>query len=109
MSSVDKNDDLHGEKAAIEQSEVLVNTDLMNDAFDGENREHQMSTWAAIKSHPWACLWAFTMCFTIVSWIYFDVSPHFGFIPSSTVPFRRISRSTQLIPPIRSWSPSTCS
>ncbi|CAG7950314.1 unnamed protein product [Penicillium nalgiovense] len=66
MSSVDKNDDLHSEKAAIEQSEVLVNTDLMNDAFDGENREHEMSTWAAIKSHPWACLWAFTMCFTIV-------------------------------------------
>ncbi|OQE76638.1 hypothetical protein PENNAL_c0065G11159 [Penicillium nalgiovense] len=65
MSSVDKNDDLHSEKAAIEQSEVLVNTDLMNDAFDGENREHEMSTWAAIKSHPWACLWAFTMCFTI--------------------------------------------
>ncbi|CAI7640547.1 unnamed protein product [Penicillium glandicola] len=65
-SGVDKSDDLQDEKAGIEQSEVLVNSDIMNDAFDGENREHEMSTWLAIKSHPWACLWAFTMCFTIV-------------------------------------------
>ncbi|KOS37578.1 hypothetical protein ACN38_g11629 [Penicillium nordicum] len=61
-----KSDEAHGEKAAVEQSEVLVKSDLMNDAFDGENREHEMTTWEAIKSHPWACLWAFTMCFTIV-------------------------------------------
>ncbi|PKX90745.1 maltose permease [Aspergillus novofumigatus IBT 16806] len=47
-------------------AEVLANKDLMNDAFDGENREHEMSLWAAVKAHPWACFWAFTMCFTIV-------------------------------------------
>jgi SP family general alpha glucoside:H+ symporter-like MFS transporter len=55
------------EKADILHSEVLANKDLMNDAFDGENREHEMGVWEAAKSHPWACLWAFTMCFTIVS------------------------------------------
>jgi SP family general alpha glucoside:H+ symporter-like MFS transporter len=72
--SVDTKHD-HVEKAGVEQSEVLVNTDLMKDAFDGENREHEMSTWLAIKTHPWACLWAFTMCFTIVRCF---SSPHFG-------------------------------
>ncbi|CAM1508689.1 Fc.00g055370.m01.CDS01 [Cosmosporella sp. VM-42] len=50
----------------ILHSEVLANRDLMSDAFDGENREHEMGMWAAAKSHPWACLWAFLMCFTIV-------------------------------------------
>lgn len=89
MSS-DKSDDLY-EKAAVEQSEVLVNKDLMKDAFDGENREHEMTTWAAMKSHPWACLWAFTMCFTIVSLCYFSISPAFQ------VHLPRISRSYQLI------------
>ncbi|KAJ5682093.1 uncharacterized protein N7477_002033 [Penicillium maclennaniae] len=54
------------EKADVLHSEVLVNADLMNDAFDGENREHQMGVWQAAKQHPWACFWAFTMCFTIV-------------------------------------------
>jgi SP family general alpha glucoside:H+ symporter-like MFS transporter len=47
--------------------EVLVNQDLFGDAVDGENREHDMSMWAAAKSHPKACIWAFIMCFTIVS------------------------------------------
>lgn len=47
---------------------VLVNPDLMDDAVDGENVEHAMTVWEAIKGHPWACLWAFIMCFTIVSW-----------------------------------------
>lgn len=54
------------EKADVLHSEVLVNADLMNDAFDGENREHEQGVWAAAKQHPWACFWAFTMCFTIV-------------------------------------------
>lgn len=49
------------------QSGVLINSDLMNDAVDGENREHSMGMWEAAKSHPWACFWAFTMSFTIVS------------------------------------------
>ena len=49
------------------QSEVLVNPELMHDAFDGENREHEMGMWAAVKSHPMACFWAFIFSFTIVS------------------------------------------
>lgn len=55
------------DSADVLNSEVLVNTDLMNDAVDGENREHAMGVWEAVKGHPWACLWAFIMCFTIVS------------------------------------------
>lgn len=47
--------------------EVLVNEDLMNTAFDGENREHEMGILAAIKMYPMACFWAFIFCFTIVS------------------------------------------
>lgn len=47
--------------------EVLDNPELMNDAFDAENREHEMGVWQAAKAHPWACFWAFVMCFTIVS------------------------------------------
>jgi hypothetical protein len=66
MSAMETNEK-QVEKADILHSEVLVNADLMNDAFDGENREHEMGTWEAVKAHPWACLWAFTMCFTIVS------------------------------------------
>lgn len=46
---------------------VLANAELMNDAIDGENREHAIGLWDAAKGHPWACLWAFIMCFTIVS------------------------------------------
>lgn len=49
-------------------SEVLTNNDLLNDAYDGEDREHQMGMWAAVKMYPWACFYAFAMCFTIVSW-----------------------------------------
>jgi MFS transporter, SP family, general alpha glucoside:H+ symporter len=56
-----------GSKVDVHASEVLANTDLLNDAYDGENREHAMSLWAAAKSHPKACVWAFIMCFTIVS------------------------------------------
>ncbi|KAK2598676.1 hypothetical protein N8I77_012071 [Diaporthe amygdali] len=50
----------------VRNSDVLVNADLMHDAFDGENREHEMGTWEAVKTYPWACFWAFIMCFTIV-------------------------------------------
>lgn len=45
-----------------DRSKVLANTDLMDAAVDGENREHAMTLWAAAKTHPWACLWAFTFC-----------------------------------------------
>src|SRR4051812_33807425 len=55
------------DRVVTHHSEVLVNPDLMNDAVDGENREHEEGMWASFKSHPWACLWAFIMCFTIVS------------------------------------------
>ncbi|KAJ5928322.1 hypothetical protein N7466_007278 [Penicillium verhagenii] len=47
-------------------AEVLGNADLLKDAFEAENREHEMGVWENVKAHPWACLWAFTMCFTIV-------------------------------------------
>ncbi|KAG0158000.1 hypothetical protein PDIDSM_5513 [Penicillium digitatum] len=65
-SGLDKSDEVHDEKPAVEQSEVLVKSDLIADALDGESRELEMTTWVAMKKHPWACLWAFTMCFTIV-------------------------------------------
>ncbi|OLN89006.1 General alpha-glucoside permease 5 [Colletotrichum chlorophyti] len=47
-------------------SKVLGDSDLMNDAFDGENEEHEQGMWDAVKTHPKACFWAFIMCFTIV-------------------------------------------
>jgi SP family general alpha glucoside:H+ symporter-like MFS transporter len=47
--------------------EVLANQDLFNDAIEAENAEHAMDMWSAAKKHPVACLWAFLMCFTIVS------------------------------------------
>jgi SP family general alpha glucoside:H+ symporter-like MFS transporter len=62
-----KDEVYEGEQVDTQYPEVLVNPDLMGDAVDGENREHEMGMWAAVKSHPWACLWAFIMCFTIVS------------------------------------------
>lgn len=51
----------------IRGSEVLVDSNLMNDAFQGENREHEMGMWEAVKLYPMACTWAFIFCFTIVS------------------------------------------
>lgn len=57
---------VRGEKHDVLHSEKVTTSDLMGDAFDGENREHEMGVWEAAKSHPWACLWAFVMCFTIV-------------------------------------------
>ncbi|KAL0931134.1 maltose permease [Colletotrichum truncatum] len=47
-------------------AKVLADSDLMNDAFDGENEEHDQTLWQAVKTHPKACFWAFIMCFTIV-------------------------------------------
>jgi SP family general alpha glucoside:H+ symporter-like MFS transporter len=40
------------EKADILHQEVLANDVLMLDAIDGENEEHQMSMWMALKTHP---------------------------------------------------------
>lgn len=50
----------------VYHSEVLVDKDLMNDAFQGENEEHEQSMWQAVKTHKMACFWAFVFCFTIV-------------------------------------------
>jgi len=64
----DEKDELHdGAHVEVHHSEVLANPDLMNDAFDAENLEHEMGMWDAAKKHPMACFWAFIMCFTIVS------------------------------------------
>jgi SP family general alpha glucoside:H+ symporter-like MFS transporter len=46
-------------------SEILVNKDLMTDALQGEDTEHQQTLWQAVKSHKMACFWAFVMCFTM--------------------------------------------
>lgn len=51
---------------SIKNSEVLVDKELMTNAFEGENREHEETLWEAAKAHPMACFWAFIMCFTIV-------------------------------------------
>jgi len=65
-----RDDQVNKAGADVLHDEVLVNANLMNDAVNGENIEHEMSMWAAVKTHPWACLWAFTMCFTIVCLLY---------------------------------------
>jgi SP family general alpha glucoside:H+ symporter-like MFS transporter len=49
------------------QSDILVDKELMINAYDGENAEHEETVWEAAKTHPMACLWAFIFCFTIVS------------------------------------------
>lgn len=75
--------------AEVKGSEVLGNQDMMNDAFDGENEEHEEGVWAAFKKHPWACFWAFVMCFTIVS--------------------ERWNCAIAKLTLSRSWNPSICS
>jgi hypothetical protein len=44
----------------------LTDANLMNEAYVGENREHEQTVWQAIKAQPLACLFAIAMCFTIV-------------------------------------------
>lgn len=70
VNSVDSHD-LHEKK--IQQSDLLINQDLLSSAYDGENREHSMGVWEAVKLHPMACFWAFLFCFTIVR-LYFSDS-----------------------------------
>lgn len=55
------------QKSITQQSEILVDKELMTDAQNAENREHEMTLWEAVKDHPMACFWAFIFCFTIVS------------------------------------------
>lgn len=63
-----KNDDVELEKSELATNpQVLGDDDLMNEAFQGENEEHEETLWGAVKTHPKACFWAFIMCFTIVS------------------------------------------
>jgi hypothetical protein len=33
-------------------SEIKIDPNVMSDAIDGENLEHEMSMWAAFKLHP---------------------------------------------------------
>lgn len=92
MSSTNEKDDYASveiQHSEVKSSEVLGNQELMNDAFDGENEEHQEGVWAAAQKHPWACFWAFVMCFTIVS-------------GDAHCAIAELTRS-------RSWNPSTCS
>ncbi|OJJ45982.1 hypothetical protein ASPZODRAFT_117698 [Penicilliopsis zonata CBS 506.65] len=60
-----KDESDHGEKRDVHHSEKMT-AELLHEAFDGENLEHELGVWEAAKKHPWACLWAFIMCFTIV-------------------------------------------
>ncbi|KAJ5671977.1 hypothetical protein N7507_001104 [Penicillium longicatenatum] len=57
---------MEAHEADVLHDEVLKNPDLLTEAFEGENLEHQQGVWAGVKAHPWACFWAFIMCFTIV-------------------------------------------
>lgn len=65
--SIGKADSNELREKGLRGSAVLVNSDLMNNAYAGEDAEHQMGVWEAAKSHPMACFWAFIFCFTIVS------------------------------------------
>lgn len=55
------------EEKNVYDSNILVDKDLMNEAFLAENHEHEMGVWEAAKKYPMACTWAFIFCFTIVS------------------------------------------
>ena len=94
----------HVDHVDIHTSEVLVNPDLMSDAVEGENREHEENMWASVKAHPWACLWAFTMCFTIVS----RFSRILFAVPRSQIAQTCLLQTEQHLISIRSWSRSTC-
>ncbi|KAG9244768.1 maltose permease [Calycina marina] len=48
-------------------TEIILDPNLLDDAYDGENTEHAMGMWAAVKQHSWAYFWNFTICFTIVT------------------------------------------
>lgn len=74
----------------IGKSEVLVDKQLMNNAFEGENREHEEGVWESAKAHPMACFWAFVFCFTIVR-------------------SRSCARNRLRLTRTRSWNHSICS
>ncbi|KAK1913511.1 hypothetical protein P3342_005448 [Pyrenophora teres f. teres] len=43
------------EKRISQHAEILVDKELMTDAQNAENREHEMTLWEAVKDHPIAC------------------------------------------------------
>jgi len=47
-------------------TELFEGKELMTDAQNAENREHEMTLLQAVIDHPAACFWAFVFCFTIV-------------------------------------------
>lgn len=57
----------HSDDKNGHRPDIRGDQELLADAFQGENREHEMGMWEAFKEYPMACLWAFTMSFTIVS------------------------------------------
>ncbi|EDU48598.1 maltose permease MAL61 [Pyrenophora tritici-repentis Pt-1C-BFP] len=59
-------EDGNREKSMSQHADILVDKELMTDAQNAENREHEMTLWEAVKDHPMACFWAFIFCFTIV-------------------------------------------
>jgi SP family general alpha glucoside:H+ symporter-like MFS transporter len=69
MSSgiIDEKRDEEMHEKGVQHQETLSDKDLMANAYEAENREHEMGLWEAIKDHPMACFWAFIFCFTIVS------------------------------------------
>jgi SP family general alpha glucoside:H+ symporter-like MFS transporter len=54
-------------------SDLLADQDLLAAAYEGENREHAMGAWEAVKLHPMACFWAFIFCFTIVRTLHYSL------------------------------------
>jgi len=50
----------------LHTTELFEDKELMTDAQNAENREHEMTLLQAVMDHPAACFWAFVFCFTIV-------------------------------------------
>lgn len=89
-------DDVGGEKdIGIHKTDDFVDPNILNDAYQGENREHEMGSWEAAKKHPMACMWAFIFCFTIVR-------------PKTSPTVLQVN-PTLIRFPTRSWNHSTCS
>jgi SP family general alpha glucoside:H+ symporter-like MFS transporter len=65
-TNVSQDHDVIQEKGGLAAEDHHIELLKNQDAYDAENREHEQTTWQALKSHPWAAFWAFLMCFTIV-------------------------------------------
>jgi SP family general alpha glucoside:H+ symporter-like MFS transporter len=71
----------YGEKNAVEHVSD-IKTDEANfraDAMEAENVEHNMTVMQAVKAYPMACLWAFIMSSTIVSYFGIPCRPSLRF------------------------------